>query len=71
MGKGDVSQLSFQEFFELCKHIARGKEKYGKIPRDLVMSRVRKFVSGIISRENLGNSLDNFKQISLEILVNN
>ena len=30
IGKGDVSQLSFREFFYLCKHISRGKVRTGK-----------------------------------------
>jgi len=45
----------------LCKHIARGKEKYGKNPRDPIMSRVRKYASRIVSGAKLGKFLDNFK----------
>lgn len=32
VGKGDVSQLSFQEICELCKNISRGKAKYARSP---------------------------------------
>lgn len=49
------------KFCELCKHIARGNEKYGKNPRDLFMSTVRKYTFGTLSRVELGNFLDNFK----------
>ena len=27
MSKGDVYQLSFEEIFETCKHISRGRER--------------------------------------------
>lgn len=60
-GKGYVSQLSFDEICELWKHISRGRTKYGKNPRDPVMSRVSKSTSRTISREELGNFLVNFK----------
>ena len=67
MGKGYVSQFPFEEICEFCKNIVRGKAKYGKNLRDPVMSRVRKFASRMLSREELGNFLDNLK---IDILGN-
>lgn len=61
MGKGDISQLQFREICELCIHILRGKTRTGKSPRDPLLSRINKFVARTISREKLGNFLDNFK----------
>lgn len=61
MGKGDVSQLSFQDIFLLCKHISRGKSKYGRSPRDPLILRVSKFQSRRVGREELGNFLNKFK----------
>ena len=61
MGKGDVSQLSFGEICDLCKHISRGKARTGKNPRDLVMSEINKSATRIVSRDEIGNLLDNFK----------
>ena len=61
MGKGDVSQLSFGEICDLCKHISRGKAKTSKSLRDLVMSRINKYTIRTVSRSEIGNLLENFK----------
>lgn len=58
MGRGDISQLSFGENFELCIHISRGKERTRKNPRDPLMSRINKSTVGTTSRDELGNFLD-------------
>ena len=39
MGKGDISQLSLGEIFELCIRISRCKEINGKNPRDPLLSK--------------------------------
>ena len=49
MSRGEVYQLSFEEIFEMCKHISRGRE------------RVSKVASTLVSQDELGNFLDNFK----------
>ena len=36
MSRGDVYQLSFEENFETCKHISRGKTRVGKSALRLV-----------------------------------
>jgi len=58
VGKGDMSQLSFQEICELCKNISRGKTKYGRSPQDLIMERVSKSTSVLVSQTELNNLLD-------------
>jgi hypothetical protein len=67
MGKGDISHLTYPEICDLCKHISRGKSKYGKGPRDSI-SRVNKSSIGGVSREDIGNLLDNFKTKILSTL---
>ena len=53
MSKGDVSQLTFEEICELCKHISRGKVKYGNSHKDPVMAKVSKLASDSVSQLNL------------------
>jgi hypothetical protein len=48
-------------------HISRGKSKYGKGPRDAI-SRVNKSATDGVSREEIGNLLDNFKTYILSTL---
>lgn len=61
MGKGDVSQLSFGEICDLCKHISRGKARIGKNMRDPVMSRINKSTIRTVNRAKICILLDNFK----------
>ena len=61
MGKGDIYQLSFPKIFELSIHISRGKSRIGKILRDHVVSRINKFAVGTVSRDKIGNLIDEFK----------
>ena len=49
MSKGDVYQFSFEEIFETCKRILRGRE------------RVSKSTSTLVRQDKLGNFIDNFK----------
>ena len=50
MSRGDVYQLSFEEIFETCKHISRGR------------ARVSKSTSRLVNQVELENFLDNFKK---------
>ena len=61
MGKGDVSQLSFRDICELRTHISRGKARTRKNPRDPVRTRINKYATGMVSKAEIGNFLDNFK----------
>lgn len=65
MGKGDISQLPLSDIGELCVHLSRGKYKTGKGPRDPSLVRVNKSVTGSMSREEIGNMLDEFKSYIL------
>jgi len=49
MSRGDVYQLSFEEIFETCKHITRGR------------ARVSKSASRSVSQVKLGNLFHDFK----------
>jgi len=55
MSKGGVYQLSFEEIYETCKHISRGKARVGKS------------TSRSVSQAKLVNLFDDFKA---EILNN-
>lgn len=68
MVKGDISQLTLGDIYELCIHISRGKARTRKNPRDPIMSRINKYVDEIVSRDKIGNLLDNFKTYILECL---
>ena len=61
MGKGDISQLPLRDITELCVHLSRGKSKTGKGPRDPSLIRANKSATGSVSREKIGNILDEFK----------
>ena len=65
MGKGDISQLPLSDIGELCIHLSKGKTKTGKSPRDPSLARVNKFATGTVSREEIGNMLDEFKKYIL------
>lgn len=57
---GDISQLSFVKYCELCKHISRGRSKCGKGPRYSRIFRVTKSTIGRVSRVELGYLLEIF-----------
>ena len=61
MEKGDISQLTLPEIAELCINLSRGKSKTVKGPRDPALARASKSASGIVSREEIGHMLDEFK----------
>ena len=52
-GKGDISQLPFEDICDLYVHISR--------PRDPPLLRINKFAVGTVSRAEIGNLLDTFK----------
>lgn len=58
MGKGYISNLRFQEIFELCQKYSRGRAKSGK--RD-ISSKASKFVASAVTRVEIGSLLENFK----------
>jgi hypothetical protein len=60
MGSGDVSHFSFEIICDLCRNYSQSKEKSGKGPRDII-SRVTKSTIWGVTREELGNLLENFK----------
>eukprot|EP00253_Pinus_taeda_P005906 PITA_05906 len=61
MGKGDISQLPLHDIEELCVHLSRGKSKTQKGPRDPSLLRANKSATGSVSRAEIGNMLDEFK----------
>jgi hypothetical protein len=60
MGYGDISSLPFDQIFEMCRKYSRGKAKAGKGQRD-ILSKVTKSTTRSISRDEIGNLLENFK----------
>jgi hypothetical protein len=67
MGSGDISSLPFEQIVELCRKYSRGKAKAGKGQRD-ALSRVTKSTTRSITREEIGNLLENFKTDLLSTL---
>jgi hypothetical protein len=68
MGAGDISQMTYEEICELCKFYSCGNAKYGKGPRDTV-SKITRSSGGGVTRDELGNLLDNFKTDILSSLI--
>ena len=60
MGTGDMSLLSLPEISKLCIHLSRGQTRFGKNSRDPVISIINKSATRIVSRDELGNFLDEF-----------
>jgi hypothetical protein len=67
MGSGDISSLPFEQISEMCRKYSRGRAKAGKGQRD-ALSKVTKSTTGSITREELGNLLENFKTDLLSTL---
>ena len=65
MGTRDVSRLTFEEISNLCKKYSRSKVENGKGIRD---TRIKKSASRGVTREELGNLLENFKTDILSTL---
>jgi len=61
MGKGDISQPPLSDIGELCVNLLRGESKTGKGPRYPYLVRANKSATGFVSRERIGNILDEFK----------
>jgi hypothetical protein len=60
MQVGDVSQMTYEDIYELCKHYSRGTTKSRRGSRYLA-SRVTKSSGGAVTRVEIRNMLDNFK----------
>ena len=67
MGRGDISALSFEEIAELCEKYSRSKAKMGK---RTLSSRVTKTASASVTRDEIGNLLEEFKTDLLSTLGN-
>ena len=64
MGYRDVSQLLLADVYALCKKYSRRRSKVGKGLRD-PMKRVTKSAYGGVTRDEIGNLLEDFKIDSL------
>ena len=66
LGKGDISNESFEKIVELCKRYSRGSsrnnrwDKRDKLEHD-VFDRMQKSSNGGSTRAEIGNLLENFK----------
>ena len=58
MGKGDVSNLPFEEIAELCQNYSRSRTRSGK---RAMTSKITKSTTGNITRAELGNLFEDFK----------
>lgn len=65
MGKGDISNFTFNETTDLCQKYARGRSKSRK--RD-VNSKAAKSAEGGVTRVEIGSLLENFKTNLLSTL---
>lgn len=60
MGDGDISHMTYDQFFELFKDYSCGTVKHGNGPRDTI-SRIKRSYEGGVTKDKLRNLLDNFK----------
>lgn len=67
MGKGDISNLPFEEIVDLCKKYSRSRARNGK--RSMT-SKMTKSATGNITRAELGNLFEDFKIDLLSTLGN-
>ena len=65
MGKGDISNIPFEEIAELCQKYSRGRSKIGKREAS---SKAAKSAAGGITRAEIGSLLENFKTDLLSTL---
>lgn len=65
MGKGDISNLPFNEIADLCQKYSRGRSKARR--RD-VSSKAAKSATGGVTRAEIGRLLENFKTDLLSTL---
>ena len=65
MGKGDISTLPFEEIADLCEKYSRSKEKIGK---RTISSKATKSASASVTRAEIGNLLEEFKENLLSTL---
>jgi len=67
MGKGDISNLPFEEITDLCQKYSRSRARNGKRTRT---SKITKSTTGNITRVELGNLFEDFKIDLLSTLGN-
>jgi hypothetical protein len=61
MASGDISHKPFAEICEMCKKYSRSRAKIGKNVRDPYNMSLKPVSSCGITREKIGNLLENFK----------
>lgn len=61
MGKGDISNLPFNEIVYLCQKYSRGRSKSGKGDE---ISKEEKSAAVGVTRAEIGSLLENFKMTS-------
>jgi hypothetical protein len=61
MASGDISHKPFSEICEMCKNYSRSRDKIGKNVRDPYSRNLKPVNSGGITRVEIGNLLENFK----------
>jgi hypothetical protein len=69
LSSGDVHQNPFAEIADYCRRYSRGQAKIGKALRDSFSINTRQS-SGIVTRIELGNLLENFKINILSTISN-
>jgi hypothetical protein len=69
MGDEDVSQLTYDEIYELCKHCSWGTTKSRRGLRDIVSRVTKSCNGGGVTKDEIGNMLDNFKIDILSTLI--
>lgn len=67
MGKGDISNLPFDEIVDLCQKYSSSRERNG---RRSMTSKITKSGTGNITRAELGNIFEDFKTDLLSTLGN-
>jgi hypothetical protein len=61
MGSGDISQLYFEKISEMCRKYSQSQARSGKGPHDSFSKISKSTSSSGVTREELGNLLENFK----------
>jgi hypothetical protein len=61
MASGDISHKTFTEIFEMCKNYSRSRAKTRNNVRDPYNRSLKPISSGGITRAEIGNLLENFK----------
>jgi hypothetical protein len=59
-GSGDVSRLRFEEIYDFFRRYSQSQARSGKGPR-YTLSKFTKSTTSAVTRDELGNLLENFK----------